>query len=135
MTDTPGGAGCGEITPPGGQGGRRRLGGGELGGRPAVVCVARRETPPPADQVGRSRLRAVKSAACRALLWLPEGRPLPSSEWAKRHRLIVRFALLQAVGVGLFGLMRGYSITDCAVASSLVGLPATLALYGGASRR
>ncbi len=69
------------------------------------------------------------------LAWLPEGRSLPEHTWAKRHRMIVRFALIQAVGVGLFGVLRGNSLTLCLLDALLVGTPAVLALYVGVSRR
>jgi diguanylate cyclase (GGDEF)-like protein len=42
---------------------------------------------------------------------------------------------MQALGVALFGLFRGYSPTLCLVDGGLVALPAVLALYRGASRR
>jgi diguanylate cyclase len=71
----------------------------------------------------------------RILAWLPEGRSLPEHTWAQRHRMIVRFALVQAIGVGLFGVVRGYSLTLCFLDALLVGTPAVLALYKGVSRR
>jgi diguanylate cyclase (GGDEF)-like protein len=49
--------------------------------------------------------------------------------------MIVRFALIQAVGVGIFGLLRGYSPILCAIDVGLVGAPALLALYTGVGRR
>jgi diguanylate cyclase (GGDEF)-like protein len=66
---------------------------------------------------------------------MPQGRSLPEYTWARRHQMIVRFALIQAVGVGLFGLLRGYSSTLCVVDVILVGSPALLARYRGVSRR
>jgi diguanylate cyclase (GGDEF)-like protein len=71
----------------------------------------------------------------RAWSWLPEGRALPPRIWERRHRAIVRFALLQAVGVGLFGLIRGFSPVLCATDTVLVAAPAVLACYRGASPR
>jgi diguanylate cyclase (GGDEF)-like protein len=71
----------------------------------------------------------------RLLAWLPEGRVLPERIWARRHRLIVRFALLQSIGVVAFGLLRGYDTSFCLLEGLLVATPAVLALYRGASRR
>src|SRR5580704_2575679 len=71
----------------------------------------------------------------RLVAWLPEGRSLPEHLWARRHRGIVRFALIQAVGVGVFGLIRGTSVILCLIDVMLVGGPALLALYKGVSRR
>ena len=79
--------------------------------------------------------RTFLNAANRLLLWLPEGRSLPEHTWARRHRMIVYFALIQAVGVGIFGLLRGYSAITCSADVALVGSPALLALYSGGSRR
>ncbi len=69
------------------------------------------------------------------LAWLPEGRSLAQETWASRHRMIVRFALIQALGVGTFGLLRGYSPVLCTIDVGLVGAPAVLALYTGVGRR
>ena len=82
-----------------------------------------------------SRPWGVLRTVRRALAWLPEGRVLPEQIWAQRHRMIVRFALIQAAGVGLFGLVRGTSVVLCALDTALVATPAVLALYTGASRR
>jgi diguanylate cyclase len=71
----------------------------------------------------------------RMVAWLPEGRSLPEHTWSRRHRGIVRFALIQAVGVGAFGFLRGASVILCLLDVMLVGAPALLALYSGVSRR
>ncbi|HWE53874.1 MAG TPA: hypothetical protein VG435_00075, partial [Acidimicrobiales bacterium] len=71
----------------------------------------------------------------RYFSWLPEGRSLPQQTWSHRHAQIVRFALAQAGGVGLFGLIRGYSVALCVIFAGLVALPAVLALWDQASRR
>jgi diguanylate cyclase (GGDEF)-like protein len=67
--------------------------------------------------------------------WLPEGRELPQPVWQHRHRLITRFALLQSVGVAVFGLLAGRSPATCLVALIFVGSPAILGLLQGATRR
>jgi diguanylate cyclase (GGDEF)-like protein len=71
----------------------------------------------------------------RVLAWLPEGRQLPEPVWQHRHRLIVSFALIQALALGGFGLVRGFSPSDCAFAVVLVAIPALLASVRTASRR
>ncbi|HZC69349.1 MAG TPA: GGDEF domain-containing protein [Jatrophihabitans sp.] len=76
----------------------------------------------------RSRLRWLSD-------WLPEGRSIPADIWARRHRAITRFALLQAIGLGLFGLVRGFAVPTCLVDALLVGAPAVLAHVSWASRR
>jgi diguanylate cyclase (GGDEF)-like protein len=70
----------------------------------------------------------------RAWSWLPEGRALPPRTWERRHRAIVRFALFQALGVGLFGLLRHFSPVVCATDTMLVAAPAVLACYRPASQ-
>ena len=67
--------------------------------------------------------------------WLPEGRKIPEDIWRTRHKLITRFALLQAVALGLFGLARGYDPTTCALDVFVIGAPAVLARVQSASRR
>jgi diguanylate cyclase (GGDEF)-like protein len=49
--------------------------------------------------------------------------------------LIVRFALIQAVGVGLFGLSRNFGVTTCVLYTILVAGPALLATYRRANQR
>jgi diguanylate cyclase (GGDEF)-like protein len=71
----------------------------------------------------------------QAVRWLPRGRPLPESVWKRRHGGIVRFALLQAVGVGLFGYLRGFAVPLCLVDVALVAFPALLACSVHSSRR
>jgi hypothetical protein len=58
--------------------------------------------------------------------WLPEGRRLPDAIWQRRHQGISRFALLQAVGVGVFALLRGYSLAATMMDVVIVGLPAAM---------
>ena len=67
--------------------------------------------------------------------WLPEGRSLPETTWRRRHTMIVRFALLQAVAIGAYGLVQRFPLADCAGETLLVVVPALLALLEQASRR
>jgi PAS domain S-box-containing protein len=41
--------------------------------------------------------------------WLPEGRALPNSVWEQRHRFVLGFVFLHAVGLAIFGLVQGWS--------------------------
>jgi diguanylate cyclase len=89
---------------------------------------------PDADWRPSLRFRA-RTRLRRAWSWLPEGRALPPRTWERRHRAIVRFALLQSVAVGLFGLFRGFPPVVCAMDTFLVAAPAVLACYRPASPR
>ena len=66
--------------------------------------------------------------------WLPHGHSLPRSIWWRRHQAIVRFALVQAVAVGVFAYLRGFGVLLCAADVALVGLPALFALSEAATR-
>jgi len=76
-----------------------------------------------------------RSLPRRFIELLPEGRLLPAGRWERRHAWITRFALLQALAIGGFGLFRhhgwlvslGY-VLACAV-------PPLLGWYPGSSRR
>lgn len=61
----------------------------------------------------------------RALL--PEGRLLPDDVWRRRHALIVRVALVQAVLVGGLGLLRGQHPLVALVEVAAVALPLAVA--------
>ena len=76
-----------------------------------------------------------KSLVDAVRAWLPEGRKIPEDIWRTRHKLITRFALLQALALGLFGLARGYDPTTCALDVLVIGAPAVLARVESASRR
>ena len=78
---------------------------------------------------------APKSVVDAVCAWLPEGRKIPEDIWRTRHNLITRFALLQAVALGLFGLARGYDPTTRALDVFVMGAPAVLARLQSASRR
>src|ERR1041385_292865 len=41
--------------------------------------------------------------------YLPEGRGLPQEEWRIRHRAVTVFILGHAIGLAIFGLVRGWS--------------------------
>lgn len=65
----------------------------------------------------------------RAARVLPEGRLLPENVWQRRHRAIVRLALVTAVGLVLFAWLRGYELT-AAVPVVLAVVAGPLALAG-----
>jgi diguanylate cyclase len=70
-----------------------------------------------------------------AVGWLPEGRALPDRVWQRRHRWIVNFALVQAAGLAVFGLLRGYAVLLVAADLALILVPAVAARAPHASRR
>jgi diguanylate cyclase (GGDEF)-like protein len=92
-------------------------------------------TPEPIDRYLSAGLRDFRSAAKSAVSWLPRGRPLPESVWLRRHNAIVRFALIQAIAVGVFGYLRGFAVIVCVADVALVGIPALLALSVHCGRR
>ena len=67
--------------------------------------------------------------------WLPRGRVLPEALWSARHRWISRFALAQAVGIGVFALFRGASPTAASLDVLIVGVPALMGLNETVGRR
>ncbi len=79
--------------------------------------------------------RPLRATVNRVRAWLPEGRSIPEEIWLRRHSLITRFALIQALALGLFGLARGYDPMTCALDVLVVGAPALLARVPTASRR
>ncbi|SDJ41810.1 diguanylate cyclase (GGDEF) domain-containing protein [Frankineae bacterium MT45] len=67
--------------------------------------------------------------------WLPEGRTLPDELWIRRNRWISWFALIQAFGLGAYGLLRGVSPGTCAIEVLIVAIPAVLGMSSQFSRR
>ena len=90
--------------------------------------------PVPAGAI-RGLLHAPVALLCRIGRWLPGGHPLSDSVWARRHRGIVRFALLQALGVGALGFLRGFAVVLCVADVALIAFPALLALAATCGRR
>ncbi|HTZ43182.1 MAG TPA: EAL domain-containing protein [Jatrophihabitans sp.] len=76
-----------------------------------------------------------RSRARRARELLPEGRLLPAARWQRRHVLITRFALVQALGVGAFGLLRHRPAESCLLWVLACALPALVAGHRRGSRR
>ena len=51
--------------------------------------------------------------------WLPRGTGIPHDTWVVRHRWVVRILALQCVGLVIFALARGYSLTHSLVEALL----------------
>ena len=58
---------------------------------------------------------------------LPQGRPLPDSVWAQRHRAILALLWLHAVGLAIFGLVRGKGVDHALVEGGALALIAVVA--------
>jgi diguanylate cyclase (GGDEF)-like protein len=87
------------------------------------------------DQYLRPNLRTIPTAVQSLVDWLPRGHPLPDSVWLRRHNAIVKFALMQAVAVGVFGYLRGFAVVLCLADVAIVGVPALLAASRHSGRR
>jgi diguanylate cyclase (GGDEF)-like protein len=71
--------------------------------------------------------------AWRALL--PEGRLLPEEVWQRRHRVIMRVAFLQAVGLFLFAVGRGYPLHHAVFEGMVVATPLVFGVPEQLSRK
>jgi diguanylate cyclase (GGDEF)-like protein len=100
------------------------------------TAVARPDQPLtlPSDDCLPER-RTLTAWVAKAISWVPRGHPLPESVWVRRHHGIVVFALLQAVAVGAFGLLRGFAVVLCVADVAIVGLPALVARSTHSGRR
>jgi diguanylate cyclase (GGDEF)-like protein len=90
---------------------------------------------PAAESSIEWRTPALRSPLSRMRRWLPQGRALSDNIWLWRHRLISRFAVLQAIGVTIYGILRGASDADLLVGVLVMGLPAILGFVRSADRR
>lgn len=59
---------------------------------------------------------------------LPEGRALPEAVWRQRHRAILVLLWLQAAGIVVFGVLRGYGLVHSLIEGSFVAVAALLAI-------
>lgn len=73
--------------------------------------------------------------ALSALSLLPRGRMLPDEVWQRRHRVIVRVAVLQAAALVVFGAFLGHAPLVCLAGGALVGAPLALAVPSAYSRK
>jgi len=69
----------------------------------------------------------IRSLGLRAAGLLPEGRRLPEAVWQRRHRIILRVALVQAVGLGLLSWLWGHGLLVSADVTLLVAAPLLIA--------
>lgn len=60
---------------------------------------------------------------------LPQGRALPESVWATRHRAIVGLLWLQAAALGVFAVLRGYSAVHVVLEIGIVVAAVLLASW------
>ena len=65
---------------------------------------------------------------------LPEGRLLPDEVWQRRHRTIVRIALVQAAVLGVVALLNGEAAPVALLEAGAVALPVAVAVLPGAAR-
>src|SRR3954454_6730107 len=70
--------------------------------------------------------------AVRALL--PQGRTLPAEAWDRRHHAMLLFLWLQAGGLGIYALLRGYSLFHTSLHIGAVALCAILGAHGTSRR-
>jgi diguanylate cyclase (GGDEF)-like protein len=67
--------------------------------------------------------RVMHDLAFRVAAVLPHGRQLPEAVWRRRHRIIVRLAFVQAVGLGLLAWAWGHGFYGAAEVTLLVAAP------------
>ena len=65
---------------------------------------------------------------------LPEGRLLPDEVWQRRHRTIVRIALVQAAVLGMVALLTGEPAPVALIEAGAVALPVAVAVLPRAAR-
>jgi hypothetical protein len=62
-----------------------------------------------------------------ARAWLPSGHGLPRHAWARRHRGIIMLLSLQAAGLVVFGIVRGYGVLHSLLEGGIVAVLAAAA--------
>jgi diguanylate cyclase (GGDEF)-like protein len=77
----------------------------------------------------------IRDLRLRAAGLLPEGRRLPDAVWRRRHRIIVRLALIQAVGLGLLAWAWGHGLLGAADVTLLVAAPLLIAVAPEINRK
>jgi diguanylate cyclase (GGDEF)-like protein len=80
-------------------------------------------------------LRHGRALGSLARSWLPRGNLLRPGVWAARHRMITRFALLQAAGLAPFGLAIGSGPSNSLFAFVVVAAPACVGLLTSVPHR
>ena len=83
------------------------------------------------------QLPATRAARWRRYLWhlVPEGRPLPTAVWQRRHQGILVVLWLHVVGLLSFGLLSGAGLWHSLAEAGLVAWPTLLSSWGRGSRR
>ena len=71
----------------------------------------------------------------RAAEWLPKGGALPEEEWARRHSAITQLLALQALGLLLFGAIRGFDLLHLLAEVLIPFTCAVIARTSGISRQ
>src|SRR5438270_8380718 len=78
--------------------------------------------------MGERTKSAVKS-------FLPRGGSLPYEQWERRHRVIVALLWIHAVGLTIFGLIRGYSVPHILADTSVIATAAVFASWKRLGRK
>ncbi|HEY4869409.1 MAG TPA: sensor domain-containing diguanylate cyclase [Candidatus Dormibacteraeota bacterium] len=66
---------------------------------------------------------------------LPRGRGLDEEMWERRHRVIVSVLWTTAIGLTVFGIIRGYGVTHTVVETSILAASAIVAMQPRGGRR
>ena len=74
-------------------------------------------------------------AVRHVLSLLPKGRGLDEEMWQRRHRVIVGVLWTTAIGLAIFGTLRGYGITHSVLETSILGASAVVAMQPRGPRR
>jgi hypothetical protein len=78
---------------------------------------------------------AISHRVRRIRAMLPEGGSLPDEMWEHRHRGVLVLLYAHAVGIVIFGVVRGHTFIHSALEASIVAVLTTLAAVGGGNRR
>jgi diguanylate cyclase (GGDEF)-like protein len=78
----------------------------------------------PRTDVAESAAHPLHGVWHRLREWLPQGNMLHSHVFAARHRMITRLALVQAVALGVYGIVADHDASSALVAVLVAGLPA-----------
>lgn len=60
--------------------------------------------------------------------WLPQGQPLPYEVWNARHRWFLFVVWINAAGLALFGILRGYGVVHSILEGGVVALLGLIAV-------
>lgn len=88
-----------------------------------------------ASKAAAHEARAGTGWLSRVRGWLPEGREISEDLWQSRHRAILLFILAHAIGLPIFGYVRGWSLPYLAIEGGLIAGLGLLAAWPRLSRR